>query len=58
MSRKPILAASFGARTEKAFKTIVENDRFIDNLRSTEYMPKSLLCKSLTVDISLHEQAP
>lgn len=39
ISRKPTLhiAAGFGAGTEKAFKTTVEIDRLIDNLRSTEY---------------------
>ena len=39
MSRRATLhiAASFGAGTEKAFKTTVEIDRLIDNLRSTEY---------------------
>ncbi|KAG0600166.1 hypothetical protein M758_11G011900 [Ceratodon purpureus] len=39
VSRRPTLhiAASFGAGTEKAFKTTVEIDRLIDNLRSTEY---------------------
>lgn len=32
-----VVAAGFGAGTEKAFKTTVEIDRLIDNLRSTEY---------------------
>lgn len=32
-----VAAAGFGAGTEKSFKTTVEIDRLIDNLRSTEY---------------------
>lgn len=44
MSRRTTLqiAASFGAGTEKAFKTTVEIDRLIDNLRSTEYQNVSV----------------
>lgn len=39
MARNPthVVEAGFGAGTEKAFKTTVEIDRLIDNLRSTEY---------------------
>lgn len=33
----PLSHQGFGAGTEKAFKTTVEIDRLIDNLRSTEY---------------------
>jgi len=37
-----VVAANFGAGTEKAFKTTLEIDRLIDNLRSTEYQNVSV----------------
>lgn len=41
-----VAAAGFGAGTEKAFKTTVEIDRLIDNLRSTEYQNVSAYANS------------
>lgn len=54
MARNPtlVVAAGFGAGTEKAFKTTVEIDRLIDNLRSTEYQnvsKYSIYCRGIGV---------
>ena len=48
MNRKPTLhiAAGFNPGTEKAFKTTVEIDSLIDNLRSTEYQNVSAFVNS------------
>lgn len=56
VNRKPTLhiAAGFGAGTEKAFKTTVEIDRLIDNLRSTEYQNVSPFVNSKLAEYPLH----